>query len=68
MVDFPKIDQIALVKSKIVPNLLQRSLIAFLEAIDQGIKTGYRGPYCDLIDNAPNYCRFQHFTNWLREI
>ena len=48
MVDFPKIDQIAFVKSKIVPNLLQRSLIAFLEAIDQGIKTGYRGPYCDL--------------------
>jgi len=48
MVDFPKIDQIAFVKSKIVPNLLQRSLIAFLEAIDQDIKTGYRGPYCDL--------------------
>jgi len=28
--------------------MLQRSLIVFLEVTDQGIKTGYRGPYCDL--------------------
>jgi len=47
MVDFSNIVQLAFIKSKIVPNSFQRSLIAFLKCLDEDIKTGHRGPYCD---------------------